>query len=119
MYIRELLTQTPRCDTVYNFSPVREAYKNYMKNDLADKLVKRETLTEMDQEICASALLHYTSWTNDNYISAFSIPNWAYYYTFYKGERTLAMIGVLAIFKKPVHGVFGIVNNWTKRAESA
>ena len=92
--IRELF-ETERCanDALKN---VRVAYVDAVGKSTLQAIVNFEpTPDQFSQERCAQAIIHYHSWTRDVLVRQLSWPDFAFYHTVYRAERTLAVLGIL------------------------
>jgi hypothetical protein len=94
-FVREL-QETSRCDKYNNFEDVRRDLHNRVSSQDPNimKRVFNFKQTQEDEEVVAQACLHYHKWHENKLVSALSWPNWIYYQTVERGERTLATLGI-------------------------
>jgi hypothetical protein len=90
VYFREL-EYTSKCDEYYNFSRIRESYKELVGADAAERIRKFHE-TEEDERRAEQAVSHYNDWTVCNLKSALSWQNLLWYHSVHRGERTIAMV---------------------------
>ena len=95
LYVREL-RQTSRCDQFYDFSKIRDSYATKLGKDRMQRVESFKQTSE-DEEVVAQTVFHYRDWDEYNLLSALSWPNWLWYHTMHRAERTLAMIGIATI----------------------
>jgi hypothetical protein len=50
--------------------------------------------TEKDKKKATQAMIHYHTWHRSQLVSSLSWSQWWYYWTWYKAERTLAVMGL-------------------------
>lgn len=93
-YVREL-QETARCDGLgQDMSEVRAAYRTFMgEKAFSNVMMYKEDA--LDDKKAAQAVMHYQDWTDRQLVAGLSWPNKAWFYTFLKGEQTLAAAGLV------------------------
>jgi hypothetical protein len=80
------LEYTWKCDEYYNFSHIRESYKELVGVDAAERIRKFQE-TEEDERRAEQAVAHYNDWTVRNLKSALNWQNFLWYHSVHRVER--------------------------------
>lgn len=94
LYVREVM-QTQRCDQFHDLSDLRAGYVSYIGAESMQNILDFKA-TDVDREKTASAAFHYVTWDHIRFKKALTWPNWIYYHTVDKAERTFAFVGIAA-----------------------
>ena len=89
-YIREL-HETSNCDQFSDFKRLRQSLVNKINCNDTNKYerVLNFNETKIDQKVCDRVYLHYNNYHKSKLIKSLSYPNWLYYHTIERVERTL------------------------------
>jgi hypothetical protein len=93
-YIREL-QETARCDDIgRNLTVLRKAYRDHMGEKAFNNAIDYKE-DALDERRTAQTLMQYQDWTDSELVAGLNWSNKAWFYTFLKGDKTLATIGIV------------------------
>lgn len=90
VYVREL-TFTSRCDEIYDFSSIRKSYEALV-GTAAMQRISAYKETEEDERRAEQAVMHYNNWTTLHLEYALTWPNWLWYQSVDRIERTVGRV---------------------------
>lgn len=95
--IREIW-QTQRCDKFHDLSEFRNDIRDYLNDGREQSHTLNNILdynaTERERDAATQCIVHYHSWAKTQILKGLSWPNYFYFHTLFKGERTLAVLGL-------------------------
>lgn len=93
-YVRELLTETSRCDDHFDYKTLRVNMRKKLGEEVCDRIIDYDQ-AEKDMQRAGQAVEHYLAWHTRVLVKSLPFRSKVYYYSWHKAENFFALLGII------------------------